>query len=470
MATVLVIPKLGLTMTEGRVGRWLKQLGEPVQAGEPVLEVETEKLTVEVEAPASGILTHILAEEGAVLPVTAPVAVIAEPGEAVDLASLLPATSGAAATPVMASGSTMQEQAHAQSPTPTGEIRATPAARKLARDHGIDLARVRGTGPGGRITAEDVERYLASQGTAWPRGEPVRFWSDGLALAGELFLPLGTDTAVPGVVLCTGIQGLKELGMPLLAQALADAGYAALIFDYRGFGASEGPRGRLLPQERIRDARAALTFLETHPMIDRTRLAILGLSFGGAHALSLAATDERVQACIAIAPVTNGRRWLRSLRAEWQWRVFLEELATDRRERVQSGTSRRVRLSIVMPPDPETDVTLRELGKRFPELAVDPEITLESAEALLEYAPEREIGEIAPRPVLLIHGIQDVLVAPDESREAYARAGDPKRLILVEGMGHFNWLNPQHAVFRRVIDEVTVWLRQWLLGDGSRVG
>lgn len=470
MATVLVIPKLGLTMTEGRVGRWLKQPGEPVQAGEPVLEVETEKLTVEVEAPASGILAYILAEEGVVLPVTAPVAVIAEPGEAVDLASLLPATSGAAATPVMAAGSTMQEQARAQGPTPTGEIRATPAARKLARDHGIDLARVRGTGPGGRITAEDVERYLASQGTAWPRGEPVRFWSDGLKLAGELFLPPSTDTAVPGVVLCTGIQGLKELGMPLLAQALADAGYAALIFDYRGFGASEGPRGRLLPQERIRDARAALTFLETHPLIDRTRLAILGLSFGGAHALSLAATDERVQACIAIAPVTNGRRWLRSLRAEWQWRVFLEELATDRRERVRSGTSRRVRLSIVMPPDPETDVTLRELGKRFPELAVDPEITLESAEALLEYAPEREIGEIAPRPVLLIHGVQDVLVAPDESREAYARAGDPKRLILVEGMGHFNWLNPQHAVFHRVIDEVTGWLRQWLLGDGSRVG
>ncbi|MCM8745944.1 alpha/beta fold hydrolase [Thermomicrobium sp. CFH 73360] len=470
MATVLVIPKLGLTMTEGRVGRWLKQPGEPVQAGEPVLEVETEKLTVEVEAPASGILAHILAEEGVVLPVTTPVAVIAEPGEAVDLASLLPATSGAAVTPVMAAGSTMQKQARAQGPTPTGEIRATPAARKLARDHGIDLARVRGTGPGGRITAEDVEHYLASQSTAWPRGEPVHFWSDGLTLAGELFVPLGADAALPGVVLCTGIQGIKELGMPLLAQALADAGYAALIFDYRGFGASEGPRGRLLPQERIRDARAALTFLETHPIIDRTRLAILGLSLGGAHALSLAAIDDRVQACIAIAPVTNGWRWLRSLRAEWQWRVFLEELATDRRERVRSGTSRRVRLSIVMPPDPETDVTLRELGKRYPEFAIDPEITLESAEALLEYAPEREIAEIAPRPVLLIHGVQDVLVAPDESRAAYARAGDPKRLTLVEGMGHFNWLNPQHAVFCRVINEVTGWLRQWLLGDGSRVG
>lgn len=467
MATVLVIPKLGLTMTEGRVGRWLKRPGEPVQVGEPVLEVETEKLTVEVEAPASGILTHILAEEGVVLPVTTPVAVIAEPGEAVDLASLLPATSAAVATPMMAPGPTTQEQAHAQSPTPTGEIRATPAARKLARDHGIDLARVRGTGPGGRITAEDVERYVASQGTPWPRGEPVRFWSDELALAGELFLPRGADTAVPGIVLCTGIQGIKELGMPLLAQALADAGYAALLFDYRGFGASEGKPGRLLPQERIRDARAALTFLETHPMIDRTRLAVLGLSLGGAHALSVAATDERARASIAIAPVTNGRRWLRSLRAEWQWRIFLEELVTDRRERVRSGVSRRVPLSTVMPPDPETNVTLGELGKRFPELVVDPEITLESAEALLEYAPEREIAWIAPRPVLLIHGAQDVLVAPDESCEAYARAGDPKRLILVEGMGHFNWLNPQHAIFRRVIDEVTAWLRQWLVEDRS---
>ncbi len=467
MATVVVIPKLGLTMTEGRVGRWLKRPGEPVQAGEPVLEVETEKLTVEVEAPASGILSHVLAEEGATLPVAAPVAVIAEPGEDVDLASVVPA-----ASVVRSDTSSDSPAASPTSPAretpPTSEVRATPAARKLARDHGIDLARVPGTGPGGRITAEDVERYLAAQQAApWPRGEPVRFRSDGYALAGELFLPAAVDQPVPGIVLCTGIQGIKELGMPLLAQALAQAGYAALIFDYRGFGASEGPRGRLLPFERIRDARAALTVLETHPAVDTRRLAVAGLSMGGAHALSVAALDERVRACVAIAPVTNGRRWLRSLRPEWEWRLFLEELQRERRERIHQDTPQRVPLSRIMPQDPETQVTLRELAKRFPELDVDPDVTLDSAEALLEYQPEHEVERIAPRALLLIHGRQDVLVAPDESLAAFERAREPKRLVLLDGMGHFNWLNPNHPVFARVVETITTWLRDRIALDAS---
>jgi alpha-beta hydrolase superfamily lysophospholipase len=462
MATVVVIPKLGLTMTEGRVGRWLKRPGDPVQAGEPLLEVETEKLTVDVEAPASGILIQVLAAEGTTLPVAAPVAVIAAPDEEIDVAALV-------STQAVATASTQETVPAAVPSTParagesTGEIRATPAARKLAHDHGIDLARVPGTGPGGRITAEDVERFLASKAAPpWPRSEPVRFWSDGFALAGELFLPGEVTAPVPGIVLCTGIQGIKELGMPLLAQALCEHGYAALTFDYRGFGASEGPRGRLLPVEQVRDARAALSYLESHPAVDPRRLAVLGLSMGGAHALTVAAYDERVRACVAIAPVTNGRRWLRSLRPEWEWRSFLEELARDRRERVRKDTPRRVPLSTVMLPDPETQITLRELAKRFPELAVDPDVTFDSAEALLEYAPEREVDRIAPRAVLFVHGQQDVLVAPDESLAAFERAGEPKRLILLEGMGHFNWLNPQHPVFARVRAAVLDWLDQWL--------
>ncbi len=461
MATLVVIPKLGLTMTEGRVGRWLKRPGEPVRAGEPVLEVETEKLTVEVEAPASGILSHILADEGAVLPVAAPVAVITEPGEEVDLRSLLGATPVPAATPSAASSTA--PAAPARDDAPVGELRATPAARKLAREHGIDLRQLTGTGPGGRITAEDVERYLAERAAAAPaRGQPVRFYSDGYALAGELFLPTDATHSFPGVVLCTGIQGIKELGMPLLAQALARAGYAALLFDYRGFGASEGPRGRLLPADRVRDTRAALTVLETHPAVDPSRLAVLGLSLGGAHALSVAARDERVRACVAIAPVTDGRRWLRSLRPEWEWRAFLEELARDRRERVHREAPQRVPLSQVMPLDPETRVTLRELAKRSPELVVDPEVTLDSAEALLEYAPEREVERIAPRPVLFLHGRHDVLVAPEESLAAYERAREPKRLVLLDGMGHFNWLNPDHPLFQRIVAEITAWLHEWL--------
>lgn len=466
MATVVVMPKLGLTMTEGRVGKWLKQPGEPVRQGEPLLEVETEKITIEVEAPEAGVLKHVLAPEGATLPVAAPVAVVAAPDEEVDLSLV------ASGTPV-AAGPVTAEIAAAPAPaldtsTPAGgaQVLATPAARKLAREHGIDLGRVRGTGPGGRITYEDVERAIAHRGEAgaFPRGEPVTFYSDGSRLAGELFLPGGAAgaTRLPGVVLCTGIQGVKELAMPLLAQALADAGFAALTFDYRGFGGSEGPRWRPLPHEQVRDARAALTYLCQHPRVDANRVGLLGMSLGGAHALVAAAEDERARCVVALEPVTDGRRWLRSLRSEWEWRVFLEELAQDRAARTLTGNSRRVSIYEIMPPDPESRTILQEVARQFSELDVHPEFPLDSAEALIEYRPEAVVDRIAPRAVLFLHGEVDVLVSPEESKLAAARAGEPKRLVLLPGMGHLNWLNPQHPVFSRVVSEVTAWLEQYL--------
>ncbi len=464
MATVVVMPKLGLTMTEGRVGRWLKQPGEPVRQGEPLLEVETEKITIEVEAPASGVLKQVLAEEGATLPVAAPVAVVAAPDEEVDLSLV-------AAWVTATAGQASAEVAAGPAPAPStsvskAQVLATPAARKLAREHRIDLARIRGSGPGGRVTYEDVERAIAQRGEAagFPRGEPAAFYSDGLRLAGELFLP-GSEAGtarLPGVVLCTGIQGLKELGMPLLAQALADAGFVALTFDYRGFGGSEGVRWRPMPHEQVRDARAALTYLCQHPRVDANRVGLLGMSLGGAHALVAAAEDERARCVVALEPVTDGRRWLRSLRSEWEWRVFLEELAQDRAARTLTGNSRRVSIYEIMPPDPETRTILQEVGSQFPELEVHPDFPLESAEALAEFRPEAAVARIAPRPVLFLHGKVDVLVSPEESISAAARAGEPKRLVLFPGMGHLNWLNPQHPVFSRVIDEVVGWFGQFL--------
>ena len=466
MATVVVMPKLGLTMTEGRVGKWLKQPGEPVRQGEPILEVETEKITIEVEAPESGVLKHVLAPEGATLPVAAPVAVVAAPDEEVDL-SLVASGAPVAAGPAPAEVTAAPASASATATLAAGaQVLATPAARKLAREHGIDLGRVHGTGPGGRVTYEDVERAIAQRGeaVAFPRGEPAIFYSDGLRLAGEIFLPRGeVGTArLPGVVLCTGIQGIKELGMPLLAQALAEAGFAALTFDYRGFGSSEGARWRPLPYEQVRDVRAAITYLSRHPLVDGQRVGLLGMSFGGAHALVAAAEDERARCVVALEPVTDGRRWLRSLRSEWEWRVFLEELAHDRAERVVHGTSRRVSLYEIMPPDPESRTLLQEVARQFPELDVHPEFPLESAEAFAEYRPEAAVDRIAPRPVLLLHGEVDVLVSPEESISAAARASEPKRLVLLPGMGHLNWLNPQHPVFARVIAEVVGWFEQHL--------
>ena len=157
MATEVILPRLGQGMESGTIVRWLKSEGEQVARGEPLFELDTDKVTQEVEAEANGVLLKIAVAEGEV-PVGQTVAFIGDKGEAV------PETTEAAPspTPIEAERTSEPEPAaplEAPEPSTTnGRIKASPLARRLARERGIDLATLRGTGPEGRIVAEDVER------------------------------------------------------------------------------------------------------------------------------------------------------------------------------------------------------------------------------------------------------------------------------------------------------------------------
>ena len=165
MSVEVTMPKFGLTMQEGTIQRYFKAQGDSVQAGEPLYEVETEKVLYEVEAPASGTLAAALFPEGATVECGVVVAIIAESGE--DAAAVgahygasaaaqggAPAAQAAGAPPRAHGGG-----AAASAADDAGARRAiSPVARKLAAELGVELARVTGTGPGGRITREDVER------------------------------------------------------------------------------------------------------------------------------------------------------------------------------------------------------------------------------------------------------------------------------------------------------------------------
>ncbi len=156
MATEIKLPRLGQGMESGTIVKWLKSEGEPVEKGEPLYELDTDKVTQEVEADASGVLLKIAVAEGEV-EVGKTIAVIGEQGEDVSIsengakaserATEAPAP---AVSPVQDSGPVRQEHG--------GRIKASPLARRIARERGIDLAQLRGTGPDGRIVAEDVER------------------------------------------------------------------------------------------------------------------------------------------------------------------------------------------------------------------------------------------------------------------------------------------------------------------------
>jgi pyruvate dehydrogenase E2 component (dihydrolipoamide acetyltransferase) len=140
MPVPVIMPKFEMAQESGKVLRWLKQEGEAVTKGEAILEVETDKVAMEVEAPASGTLVGIRAGPGEVVPIGQPIAYILLPGEVWEGA---PGASPAA--------------------SPAGAPRATPVAERIAQAHGVDLSAVPGTGPGGRVTKADVEAFLAQR-------------------------------------------------------------------------------------------------------------------------------------------------------------------------------------------------------------------------------------------------------------------------------------------------------------------
>ena len=174
MAVEVVMPKFGLTMTEGTIQQWFKSEGDTIKAGEALFEVETEKVLYEVEAPADGTVARLLYALEAVVGVGLPVAIIAEAGE--EVAEVAARYADAPAAPASASPEPAPVATSAAPSKPEekrGRVPVTPAARKLAKEHGIDLSGVTGTGPRGRITREDVQKIIDGGGQAAPSPAPA---------------------------------------------------------------------------------------------------------------------------------------------------------------------------------------------------------------------------------------------------------------------------------------------------------
>ena len=245
MAKVIVMPKLGLTMTEGTVSKWLKGEGDAVKDGEDLFEVETDKLTNTIKATDSGTLLKIVAAEGETVACLKPVAVIGEPGE--DYAALLggeapaapkvtEAAAAAVASAVAAGGAAVRA---------AGErVLASPAAKKLAKSLGIDIALVAGTGPKGRVTEEDVKNYRPAE--AAPAAAPEEPKVKASPLAAKVAADVGVD-----------LKDVPAHGRVLAADILAAVQKGAST------PAEEKPREETVPMNGMRKA-IARNMLNSH--------------------------------------------------------------------------------------------------------------------------------------------------------------------------------------------------------------
>jgi dipeptidyl aminopeptidase/acylaminoacyl peptidase len=288
----------------------------------------------------------------------------------------------------------------------------------------------------------------------------VSFYSEGVRLAGDLFLPadLRPGERRAGIVLCHGYTGIRSIYLPENAGVLTAAGYVVLTFDYKGWGDSDGPKSRLAPYSRVADVQAALTFLGAQAEVDRDRLGIYGTSYGGATVVWVAAVDPRVQCVVAVVGIGNGARWMRSVRRPDEYHDLLARAAADREKRALTGRSDYADRGEILLPDRQS-AELGAAARRNNPAAVT-ELPLEFVDDTLGFNPEWIVDRIAPRPLLLITTDDDRLVPPQESEALHARAGEPKKLVVLKGFGHYEvYARP---AFDAVMRETTDWYRRYL--------
>jgi hypothetical protein len=302
---------------------------------------------------------------------------------------------------------------------------------------------------------------MAEREKVW---DEVSYYSDGLKIAAHLYTPKdwkAGDPPRPGIVVLHGYSGMKEVYGMDVPRRLWEEGYFVLAPDHRGFGESEGARGRHRPLEQAQDVYDGFTFFETVDGVDRDRLGLYGTSWGGASAIWCAAFDPRIKVIVNSVGVSDGYRWLAHARRPWEWQQFERTVAEAARKRVVSGEPTTMPLLDIMLTDPHTKGVIQQHHQKHGHYVAD--YDLESAEACMRFSPEKVAHLIAPRPVLVVYAEDDCTVPPEEQFGCYAALGEPKKLVKLPGAQHYEsyyFCNPEmHEIGMR---EAVAWFGKYL--------
>jgi pimeloyl-ACP methyl ester carboxylesterase len=257
--------------------------------------------------------------------------------------------------------------------------------------------------------------------------------SDGLTLAGNVGVPdnLRSGERRPAFIVLHGFGSNMNAGNVTQPCAMFEKlGYVTLRFDMRGCGESGGEAGRLICLDQVSDTRNALSFLAEHPQVDAGRIAVTGSSFGAAVAVYTGGVDERVAAVISVSGWGHGERKFRGQHPTPQaWAKFTAMLEEGRHHRERTGRSLMVpRYDIVPIPEHLRGHLNKQSVQMFP---------AETAQSMFDFRAEDVIGNIAPRPLLLLHSASDSVTPTEQSIEMFRRAGQPAELHLFAETDHF---------------------------------
>jgi fermentation-respiration switch protein FrsA (DUF1100 family) len=273
--------------------------------------------------------------------------------------------------------------------------------------------------------------------------EDIEFDADGVMLHGWLYTPEGSAGAAPAIVMAHGFSAVKEMYLDRFAEAFANAGLAALVYDNRNFGASGGePRQEIDPWAQVRDYRTAITYAATRSEIDADRIGIWGSSYSGGHVLTVGAIDRRVKCVVAQVPLASGHANFRALvRADFI-AGFQAQFDIDRAARFRGEPPAMVPVVDADPlapsalPTPDSYTWFTETNEaRAPSWRN--EVTLRSVEMFTEYEPGTYLPWISPTPLLMCVAENDHLTVAEIAIAAFEQAREPKRLVMMPG-GHFD--------------------------------
>ena len=286
------------------------------------------------------------------------------------------------------------------------------------------------------------------------RTQAVEWKSDESTVVGQLYLPDGAGP-FPGIVLCHGFAGVKELLLPAYAERFAAAGFAALAFDYRGFGESEGARGRIIPEQQIQDILSAITYLRGCPEVIADRIALWGTSLGGAHAVVAASREPRIK-CVAVQlAFADGERVVTGAMSDEEKERLLSTL-----KRLQDRRARTGRETMVALGDVLTDPQSAAFYERFADHpALDIEVPLLTVAETLNYKPEQALPHLKA-PLLVVGAGKDSVNPPQESVLLFQAANEPKSLMMLDEATHYELYEGNYLdiVSSRQIDWFTNYL------------
>lgn len=275
---------------------------------------------------------------------------------------------------------------------------------------------------------------LALKGKAYQMPKQFFFKSDDAKVAAHLYMPQEVNKPkIPGIVMCHGFAGVKEMLLPNFAKRFAENGYAVLTFDYRGFGQSEGEPGRLKPSLQIEDIINALAYIRSCSQVDSERIALWGTSFGGANAIITATKDKNIKSIAVQLTFGDGQRVVTNGMSEKE--AFNLYSLIEKMEERKTKTGKEMFVPILkVVSDPQSKAFYDSHVGQFPELKI--KIPMLTVAETIKHKPELVIGDVKA-PILITAAGQDGVNPLEESKILFQKANNPKEFFVIENATHY---------------------------------